>query len=94
MKKGGKMISKILCFFADCSAKSCGVAIGFWGLKSLHIIDRKSDKNGRVLIIDAKVNDEIFLLINHYNSNTESEQINMLDTLNNLLDDIENIFDK
>ena len=42
---------------------------------SLHIIDKKSDENDRILIIDAKVNDEKFFLINIYNSNTESEQI-------------------
>ena len=44
-------------------------------LKSLHIIDKKFDENGRILITDAKVNDEKLLLVNLYNSNTEFEQI-------------------
>ena len=46
------------------------------------------------LIIDAKVIDEKFLIVNLYNSNTESQQIKMLDTLKNLLEDTENISDK
>ena len=80
--------------FSHGSTNSCGVALDFWGLKSLNIIDKKSDENGRILIIDAKVNDEKFLLVNLYNSNTESEQIKTLDTLKNLLEDIDNISDK
>ena len=91
MKKSGKMISM---FFSHGSTNSCGVAIGFYGLKSLHIIDKKSDENGRILIIDAKVNYEKFLLVNLYNSNAESEQIKTLNTLKNLLEDIDNISDK
>ena len=81
-------------FFSHDSTNSCGVAIDFCGLKYLHIIDKKSDENGRILITDAKVNDEKFLLVNLYNSNTESEQIKTLDTLKNLLEDIDNISDK
>ena len=70
------------------------MAIGFCGIKSLHIIDKKSDENGRILIIDAKVNDEKFSLANLYDSDTKSEQIKTLDTLKNLLEDIDNISDK
>ena len=80
--------------FSHGTINSCGVAIGFCGLKSLHIIDKKSDQNGRILIIDTKVNNEKFLLINLYNANTESEQIKTLDTLKNLLKHIDNISDK
>ena len=81
-------------FFSHCSTNSCGVAIGVCELKSLHIIDRKSDENGRILITGAKVNDENVLLVNLYNSKTESEQSKTLDTLKNLLEVIENISDK
>ena len=56
----------------------------------MHIIDKKSDQNGRILIIVAKVNDKKFLLVHLYNSNTEFEQIKMLETL----EDIDNISDK
>ena len=79
--------------FSHGSTNSCRVAVGFCGLKSLHIIDKKSEENGRILITDAKVNDEKFLLVNLHNSNTESEQIKT-DTLKNLLEDIDNISDK
>ena len=78
--------------FKDGSTDSCGEAIGFCRLKTLHIIDKKSDENGRMLIIDAK--DKKFLLVNLCNQNTESEQIKTLDTLKNLLEDIYNISDK
>ena len=84
-------------FFSHASTNSCGVAIGFigfCGLKSLHIIDKKSDENGRILIIDAKVIDKKFLLVNLYNSNAEPVQIKTLDTLKNLHKDIDNISDK
>ena len=80
--------------FSHGSMNSCGVAIGFCELKSLHIIDKESDENDRILIIDAKVNDEKFLLINIYNSNTESEQIKTWNTFRNSIEDINNISDK
>ena len=81
-------------FFSHGSTNSCGVAMGFCGLKSLHAIDKKSDENGRILIINAKVNDEKLVLVSLYNSNTQSEQITTLDTLKHLLEDIDNISDK
>ena len=81
-------------FFSHGSTNSCGVSIGFCGVKSLQIFDKKSDENDRILIIDAKVNDEKFLLVNIYNSNIESEQIKTLDTLKTLLENIDNISDK
>ena len=81
-------------FFSHGNTNCCGAAIGFCGLKSSHIIDRKPDENGGTLIIDAKVIDEKFLIVNLYNSNTESQQIKTLDTLKNLLEHTENISDK
>ena len=54
-------------FFSHGITNSCGVVIDFCGLKSLHITDKKCDDNSRILIIDAKVNDAKFLLVNIYN---------------------------
>ena len=88
-EKSGKMISKILCFFSHGSKYSCGVAVGFSRLKSLHIIDNKSNKNGWILIIDGEINDEKLLLVNLYNPNKESEQIKTFNTLKNPLEDID-----
>ena len=51
---------KDLLFFSHGSTNSWGVAIGFSGLKSLHIKDKKSDKNSRILTINTKPNDEKF----------------------------------
>ena len=48
----------------------------------------------RILIIDAKVNGEKVLIVNIYNSNTESGQIKTLDILKDLLEGIDNISDK
>ena len=37
----------------------------------MHITDKKSDESGRILIIDVKVNDEKFLLVNPESSHPE-----------------------
>ena len=82
-------------FLPHDTTNSCGVAIGFCCLKTLHKIYKQSDENDRILIIDAKVNDEKFiLLVNIFNSSTESKQINTLDTLKNLLEGIDKIYNK
>ena len=41
------------------------------------------------LIIEAKINEDSFIIINIYNSNTESEQLKTFSILQNMLDDIE-----
>ena len=89
MKKVERWFERSFGFFSHGSTYSCGVAVGFSRLKSLHIIDNKSNENGWILIIDGKVNDEKLLLVNLYNLNKESEQIKMLDTLKNPLEDID-----
>ena len=66
----------------------------FYGSKSLHIIDRKSDKKSGILITDTKLNYKKFLLGHLYYLNAQSEQNKTLDTLKNLLENIDNISDK
>ena len=51
------------------------MAIGYCGTEDLKVVNTERDKNGRMLILDVKLNDTNFLLINFYNSNTESEQL-------------------
>ena len=63
-------------------------------IKTLHIIDKKSDKNDCILIIRAKANGEKPLLVNLHNFNAESKQIETLDTLKNFFNNIANISDK
>ena len=78
MKKVERWFFKDPLLFSYGSTNSCGVAISFCGLKSLHIIDKKYDKSGRMLTLDAKVNCKKFLLLNLYQSKTGSEQIKTL----------------
>ena len=52
---------------------SCGVAIGFFGSKTFTVINQMTDQNGRIFVIEVKVNDEIYLLANICNPNIESE---------------------
>ena len=52
------------------------------------VSNKKQDESGRILILDVKVGENDFLLINLHNANEQSEQLNTLSTLCNLLDDI------
>ena len=77
-------------FFSHGKTNSCGVAIGFVGTK--HNIRR--DNLGRILVIEVKIDDSVFVLINIYNANTESEQLHTLNDLVNILETIEDIQNK
>ena len=57
------------------------LATGFCRKNSFDLIDQKSDENGQILIIEAKLNKDDFTAINIYNFNTESEQIKTFSTL-------------
>ena len=52
-----------------------GVMIGFLGNKKNKCNKIITDNNGRILVLEAEIDDEIFLLINLYNPNTEAEQV-------------------
>ena len=49
------------------------------------MVNTVCDKNGRILILDAELNDTNFLLISFYNSNSESEQLSTFSSLQKLL---------
>ena len=53
---------------------------------SFDLIDQNSDENGRILIIEAKINEDNFIVINIYKSNIESEQLKTFSILKNILD--------
>ena len=76
---------KVRIFFSHGTQSSCGVMIGFLG--SITFLPKSicKDKNGRILIIEAEIDDETFILINFYNSNTETEQVKSMNDLENLL---------
>ena len=44
------------------------------------------DNNGRIIVLEAEIDDEIFLLINLFNPNTEAEQVKTLCELERMLD--------
>ena len=57
----------------------------FQGLQNLSVNKTVSDNSGRILILDTKIDDYMFLFINFYYANTEKEQIQTITTLINLL---------
>ena len=85
-KNNGKM-SLLVLFFSP-TAKQIH-ATGFCGKNYFDLIDKKSDENGQILITEPKINEDNFIVINIYNSNTEPEQLKTFSVLQNMLDDIE-----
>ena len=81
-------------FFSHGKTNSCGVAIGFVGTKALNILNTKRDDLGRILAIEVKIDDSVFVLIDIYNANTESEQLLTLNDLINILETFEDIQEK
>ena len=62
-------------YFSLGKTNSCCVAIAYVGSKSFVLANETADKNGRLLLIEAIVDDVKFVLINIYNCNTESQQL-------------------
>ena len=78
-------------FFSHGKSNSCGVAIGFYGAKKLELLNKCSDKPGRILLLDVKIDDTVFVLVNIYNANTENDQLQTLSDLNDILGNINDI---
>ena len=72
----------------DEKTNSCSVAAKFGGKNSFDLIDQKSDENERIIITEAKMNDNYFIVISIYNSNKDSEQSKTFSILQNMLNDI------
>ena len=72
-------------FFSHGKSSSCGVLICYFGSKNLKIRNKIADKDGRILILEIELDDQSFTLINLYNPNTESEQLEVLEKLENML---------
>ena len=68
-------------FSLNGKSSSCGVFIALFGSKSVIITKEISDNNGRILVLQVKTDDENYLLVNLYNSNTEPEQLETLHKL-------------
>ena len=61
-------------FFSHGKSDSCGVATGYIGNNKVDVLGKKkTDKNGRIFILDVMVKETNFVLANIYNPNTETE---------------------
>ena len=60
----------------------------------LELIQLKHDDNGRLLVIEVKIENTISLLINIYNANTETEQLQTLSNFSNILKTFDDIHNK
>ena len=83
-----------LYFFSHSKTNSCGVASGYIGSNKVDVLDKKMDKNGRILILDVKVDETKLVLVNIYNPNTETEQVATLHDLHKMLETIKDLCDK
>ena len=81
-------------FFSHGKTNSCGIAIGFVGSKAWNILNIKCDNLGCILVIEVKIDDSVFMLINMYNANTESEELHTLNDLINILETFKDILNK
>ena len=60
----------------------------------LFLVQTKNNDRGRILILDTKICDKEFLLVNLYNSNIEKKQLDTLTKLSEMLNSISNNIDK
>ena len=76
-------------YFSHGTSNSTGCAIAFSKDFSVKIVNQSKDNDGRLLILEAIINNKKFLLINLYNANTESDQLTVLDELTSKLDGLD-----
>ena len=81
-------------FFSRGTTSSCDIAIGYFGTNIFIVEDIKTDKNGCLLLLDAKIDNQTFVLLNIYNANLEKELLITITELKNMLNNISNISTK
>ena len=57
----------------------------YFGSKSVTVTNEISDNSGRILVLQVNINDEIYLLVNLYNSKTKPELLETLHKLETIL---------
>ena len=77
----GMTILKVNWFLSHGTTNSCGVMIVYSGSSKIKVNRIKNDNQGRILIVDADIDEETFALSNLYNANTETEQIKTMSSL-------------
>ena len=79
MKRNGKKNSfNSKPFFSHWKTNPCGVLISYYGTKKLEVINEKCHNYGRILLSEINIDDSLFLLINIYKANNESDQLKTL----------------
>ena len=68
-----------------------GVALGYYGTKKFSVLNISNNVNGRILLLEFDVDGDIYVLVNFYNSNIESDQLHPLSELDNFLDNVADI---
>ena len=76
-------------FFSHGTSNSYSVLIAYLGKTTFVLNKQKTDKAGRMFILDVMLDEDHYILINLYNANTETEQFKIFNELQSLL----NIFD-
>ena len=69
----------------------CRVLIAFYGIQDITVKKKLSNKKGRDLVLETRIDDFDFLLINICNANTEKEQTSVLNELTTILSNFGNI---
>ena len=72
-------------FFSHGKTTFCGVLTSYFGKETFNVNKQKTDKEGRILILDISVNDSEYTQTNLYNANTEKEQINVFSNMSAIL---------
>ena len=72
-------------FFSHGKSNSCGVLICYYGSNKPVIKNQLQDNDGRILILNLTIDEENFILVNYYNPNTETQQLEKLQELNSML---------
>ena len=56
---------------------SCDIAIGYYGTKKLNksLLNKCNNVNGRILLLEVDIDDDIYVFVNFYINNIESDKI-------------------
>ena len=68
-------------FFSHGTTNSCSVMIRYLGGNKIKVNKIKNDNQSRILIVDADIDEQTFVLINLYSPNTETEQIKTMSSI-------------
>ena len=72
-------------FFSHKTSTSSSVLIAYLGITFFVLNKQKTDKVGRILILDVMLDGDHYILINLYNANTETDQCKIFNELQSLL---------